>query len=96
LIFIQHRPTRLLRVLDGESLDRSAFDRDYRLDTGFSLDDFDVLLDGRGQDLGDGGDVFSLGKDDNVILLNDEALDNELLQQLGWFVPGDDGALLAA
>ncbi len=67
------------------------------LDAGLFLDKADVLLDGGGKDGLDGGNVLSAAVDGNIVLLDlDEALHDELLQEVGVVLsPGDHGELLA-
>ena len=68
-----------------------------KLDTGLLLDEADVLRDGGGEDGLDRGHVLSAAVDGHIVLLDlDEALNDELLQQVGVVLPpGDHGELLA-
>jgi hypothetical protein len=64
-------------------------------DARFALDDVHVLLHGGIQDRLHGLDVLLPGEDDDLVLLDlDEALDDELLEELGVVAPpGHDRAL---
>ena len=68
------------------------------LNAGLFLDKADILLDGGGKDGLDGGNVLSAAVDGNIVLLDlDEALHDELLQEVGVVLsPGDHGELLAS
>ena len=83
----------------GEVLLPVRIDNDIgaELDTGLLLDEADVLLNGGGEDGLDGGHVLSTAVDGHIVLLNlDEALNDELLQEVGVVLsPGDHGELLA-